>query len=165
MCSSDLSKHEYDPNCKYCVNNVFVKDALETKRVVSEMETILNEMQDKAYTILNETYKYPDIEAVYKTYKENEKELNNAITLQSRIRAEIASNELILKNSNDSVKDLENKIAEYHKNKEQIELNIKIQKEIVDLKRIIDSITKQFKNSESSILKSDRKRTRLNSSH
>lgn len=26
-----LKKHEYDPNCSYCVNNIFVKDALETE--------------------------------------------------------------------------------------------------------------------------------------
>ena len=26
-----LKIHEYDPNCKYCINNIFVKDAIETK--------------------------------------------------------------------------------------------------------------------------------------
>ena len=26
-----LKQHEYDPNCKYCVSNVFVKDAVDTK--------------------------------------------------------------------------------------------------------------------------------------
>ena len=26
-----LSKHKYDPNCKFCINNIFVKDAINTK--------------------------------------------------------------------------------------------------------------------------------------
>ena len=31
-----LKEHEYDPNCKYCVENVFVKDANETKKELEE---------------------------------------------------------------------------------------------------------------------------------
>ena len=31
-----LSEHKYDPNCEYCVNNIFVKDAIQTQQ---ELET------------------------------------------------------------------------------------------------------------------------------
>ena len=44
---SHLEKHEYDPNCKFCMNNVFVKDALETKSKVEEQEDKLSELGNK----------------------------------------------------------------------------------------------------------------------
>ena len=46
-----LEKHEYDPNCRYCTTNVFVKDAMETrdqletdKQVVHDFLLKLNEV-------------------------------------------------------------------------------------------------------------------------
>jgi DNA repair exonuclease SbcCD ATPase subunit len=39
-----LKKHEYDPNCKFCVNNIFVKDALATKELLKSQES---KMYDK----------------------------------------------------------------------------------------------------------------------
>ena len=34
----NLSNHEYDPNCQYCVNNVFVKDAKEAETIIIELQ-------------------------------------------------------------------------------------------------------------------------------
>jgi hypothetical protein len=36
-----LDTHEYDPNCKYCTSNVFVKDALEAKNHIDEEQSLL----------------------------------------------------------------------------------------------------------------------------
>jgi len=38
---SHLEKHEYDPNCKFCCDNVFVKDALKAKE---ELEGLVNDL-------------------------------------------------------------------------------------------------------------------------
>jgi DNA repair exonuclease SbcCD ATPase subunit len=150
-----LSKHEYDPNCKFCVNNVFVKDAISTKKTVEEMEATLNKMQDDAYTIINETYKYPDIEELYEKYKQNEKELNSAVTLHSRIKAEISGTELKIKTAEDVIKKCEAKISEYHANKEQIETNIKTKAEIESVNKILKSVQKQIKALDDKILRSN----------
>ena len=41
-----LEKHEYDPNCKYCTSNVFVKDAIETKvELVDDKKTVHDFLQ------------------------------------------------------------------------------------------------------------------------
>ena len=150
-----LSKHEYDPNCKFCVNNVFVKDAIQTKQVVEEMETELNRLQQEASNVLNDTYQYPDIETVYKEHSTTQKELSNAVTLQSRIRAEISSAELKRKTTEEEIEKLEARISEYHKNREQIERNLSIRKEIVDTKRIYTSVKSRLKSMEDRILKSN----------
>jgi len=34
----NLSNHEYDPNCQYCVNNVFVKDAKEAETIIIKLQ-------------------------------------------------------------------------------------------------------------------------------
>jgi DNA repair exonuclease SbcCD ATPase subunit len=45
-----LKEHEYDPNCEYCVNNVFVKDAQKTasilERLHSDLESVLADIQN-----------------------------------------------------------------------------------------------------------------------
>jgi DNA repair exonuclease SbcCD ATPase subunit len=42
-----LKEHEYDPNCKYCVENVFVKDANETKKQLEEdKKTVYDFLQE-----------------------------------------------------------------------------------------------------------------------
>jgi DNA repair exonuclease SbcCD ATPase subunit len=152
-----LSKHEYDPNCKFCVNNVFVQDAISTKQIVEDMEKTLNKMQEDAYTILDQTYKYPDIEEEYQLHKDNEKELNSAITLQSRIKAEMASTELNLKKTEDIIRNCETKIQEYHRNKEQIEINIKTQSEIDSVTKIFKAVQKQLKGIDEKVLRSNGK--------
>jgi DNA repair exonuclease SbcCD ATPase subunit len=153
-----LSKHEYDPNCKFCVNNVFVKDAIETKNVVLEMEAELDTMM-RSHSILESKlsdYNTPvDIEIVYKDYIANEKELNNAITLQSRIKAELMSSELKIKSLQDKITSLNLKVDEYNKNKEQIELNIQLNKHIDSFKSNLNTYKTQLKTFETKILKSN----------
>lgn len=55
-----LQEHEYDPNCPYCINNVFVKDAERTKQELEEdrisVNNLLQSKKDiEAYFINNST--------------------------------------------------------------------------------------------------------------
>lgn len=42
-----LNEHEYDPNCKYCVSNVFVKDAINTKSELEEDKKTVHDFLQK----------------------------------------------------------------------------------------------------------------------
>ena len=42
-----LEKHEYDPNCKYCTSNVFVKDAIETKGELENDKKVVHDFLQK----------------------------------------------------------------------------------------------------------------------
>ena len=42
-----LDTLEYDPNCKFCINNIFVKDALDAKNKLNEIEIHVNELKGK----------------------------------------------------------------------------------------------------------------------
>jgi len=44
-----LKEHKYDPNCIFCINNIFVKDAIATKEkyntLLTEIRVVENELQ------------------------------------------------------------------------------------------------------------------------
>jgi len=42
-----LKQHEYDPNCKYCTSNVFVKDAIETKQELENDKQTIHDFLQK----------------------------------------------------------------------------------------------------------------------
>jgi len=48
-----LEKHEYDPNCKFCCDNVFVKDALKAKEELEGLENNLDYRSDDVNGCLN----------------------------------------------------------------------------------------------------------------
>ena len=48
-----LQKHEYDPNCKFCMNNVFVKDAIRTKEELDHDKQLLSDVVSKQESISN----------------------------------------------------------------------------------------------------------------
>jgi DNA repair exonuclease SbcCD ATPase subunit len=57
-----LKQHEYDPNCKYCVSNVFVKDAVSTKdelendkitvqNLLAQLQKVKDFLTEKAFVV------------------------------------------------------------------------------------------------------------------
>jgi DNA repair exonuclease SbcCD ATPase subunit len=140
-----LDKHEYDPNCKYCCDNTFVKDAMVAKNALPELEAIVKQALIDATGIQQTLDRWDDVEGAYKSYQSKHKEVNDSKTLVSRIKEYISKTKLDIRDSEDGIKDSTTKIEEYHRNKEQIELNKKLRKDITDTKEIINGIKKQIK--------------------
>lgn len=42
-----LNEHEYDPNCSYCTSNVFVQDAMQTKKELEEDKQVVSDFLQK----------------------------------------------------------------------------------------------------------------------
>lgn len=140
-----LDKHEYDPNCKYCCDNTFVKDAMVAKNALPELEAIVKQALIDATGIQQTLDRWDDVEEAYKSYQSKHKEVNDSKTLVSRIKEYISKTKLDIRDSEDGIKNSTTKIEEYHRNKEQIELNKKLRKDITDTKEIINGIKKQIK--------------------
>ncbi len=129
-----LEQHEYDPNCQYCMNNVFVKDAIATKEVVKTQESQLETLNIAHHSLIKTTEPFADVDNVWSSlielrnkYQKGEiiiqktqAELDGLgtqyellITQLSGIKADInrynAISETIIKNKeiNESVKTLE----------------------------------------------------------
>jgi DNA repair exonuclease SbcCD ATPase subunit len=140
-----LDKHEYDPNCKYCCDNTFVKDAMVAKNALPELEAIVKQALIDATGIQQTLDRWDDVEEAYKSYQSKHKEVNDSKTLVSRIKEYISKTKLDIRDSEDGIKDSTTKIEEYHRNKEQIELNKQLRKDITDTKEVINGIKKQIK--------------------
>ena len=60
-----LEQHEYDPNCQYCMNNVFVKDAIATKEIVKTQESQLETLNIGHHALIKATEPFSDVEDVW----------------------------------------------------------------------------------------------------
>jgi DNA repair exonuclease SbcCD ATPase subunit len=60
-----LEQHEYDPNCQYCMNNVFVKDAIATKEIVKTQESQLETLNIGHHALIKATEPFADVEDVW----------------------------------------------------------------------------------------------------
>ena len=60
-----LEQHEYDPNCQYCMNNVFVKDAIATKEIVKTQESQLETLNIGHHALIKVTEPFSDVEDVW----------------------------------------------------------------------------------------------------
>lgn len=138
-----LDEHKYDPNCKFCCDNVFVKDAIATRDSLEIDKQNYIELAKNKKEI--ESKIDNSIEDVYKIFKELNDRLTNLLRDQTR-----ATNILVSFNISDKVIELNktNDLIQLYYNSEQIikqnglieseirELNIKLKNQEYDLKSI-----------------------------
>jgi len=130
---SHLEKHEYDPNCKFCMNNVFVKDAIATKEIVKVQETQLEELNTKHHSLIKEAEPFAEVEDVWNTLSDLRNKYQKGVVVSEKAEAELQSlnthYELLL-NQLDTV---QADIQKYYDNQATIEKNKKINEEIKQL--------------------------------
>jgi len=140
-----LDNHQYDPNCKFCCDNEFVKDAMNAKNALPELQQIVKDALVDATSIQQTLDRWEGIEELYKAYQSKHKEVNDSKTLVSRIKEQISKTKLDIRDSEDGIKDSTAKIEEYHRNKEQIETNKQLRKNVSDTKEIIEGVKREIK--------------------
>ena len=140
-----LETHEYDPDCKYCVSNVFVQDAIQAKDEINQDREILNNIQnniDAKNTIIDKlTVAKTDL-TNYNNSIDNIELYKNKIELHE-LQLQIHENDLQTKES-----ELENNIERqelFKRNESAIQHNIEIDNKITTCKSEIDNVTKKIK--------------------
>jgi DNA repair exonuclease SbcCD ATPase subunit len=133
-----LKQHEYDPNCNYCVSNVFVKDAVDTKaQLEDDKQTVHNfliklksvtdfindnkSIQDQASEIQDLMKKHSEAKVVTERYKNTYEHYIKDIDLENQRLAKIQrevqtynDNLAVLDNNKQlqtAIKDLQGKIT------------------------------------------------------
>jgi DNA repair exonuclease SbcCD ATPase subunit len=134
-----LDKHEYDPNCKYCMNNIFVKDAIATRESLKEDKIKATELVSSVAAKKAKLSEY----APFLEMKTARDDLMRRLPVDMN---EISTKELKLHNLISNSEKAVSRIAEidesielYEKSKEIIETNKVIQGNI-------DTLTQQHKN-------------------
>jgi DNA repair exonuclease SbcCD ATPase subunit len=116
--ASKLSTLEFDPNCKFCTNNIFVKDALNAQKA---LEGLTIELAALKNTLDSYNKKIQE----YESYSEK---LNEYISLADTItRKNIASNSL-----NSKIQTIQANCNSINKTLEQVEKDIQVYKQNED---------------------------------
>lgn len=147
-----LSTHEYDPNCKYCVNNTFVQDAIESKSMIqsfvddkSTLDAELSVIQctmSELYHVFDKISNFDELNATVVTTK-------HQLYLLSTNINDIVASKMKLESS---LELLSTKINKYILNEASIKANQQIQLEISELEHYRESVAKKLYGIEESIL-------------
>ncbi len=130
---SKLDTHEYDPDCKYCCNNEFVKAADKAKIELEEDKVIVKKLlHDKSISdnILLEKIEVENLINVYNTLSAEKLQIsqyNSEIIIKSEQRKSD------LRAFKTDLRGVDKDIEKYYKNKETIKSNEKINKVIENL--------------------------------
>lgn len=140
-----LKTHTYDPNCVYCMNNIFVKDAINTERIINEQIAEHTKLTDQLSSLTSARAELGDVSAMLseinsigdeKNYIEN-KQLHclNAILKSEN---EISSLELKLA-------EIDSRLKIYEENRKAIETNIQLEAVINKAKVNLHQLEQELK--------------------
>jgi DNA repair exonuclease SbcCD ATPase subunit/DNA repair exonuclease SbcCD nuclease subunit len=149
----NLEEHEYDPNCKYCVENVFVKDAIKTKQELEEDKKQVAEFLNVRKKTEEWIERYKDIVEQYKYFDgiaTEKQRLTNGLSVLDSKRESIESQIQTYKTKLDGV---ESNIKTYNDNLATIEANRVLNESIKELrseatntKSIADATNREVQN-------------------
>ena len=125
-----LKNHKYDPNCKFCVDNDFVRDATKAKKQLPDDGIEANAMMD---TLDGLRKKMEEIKWVENTYENYTELLTERGTVKDKCAKAskdiiIATNEL--ERLDTATKTVNQKIEIYHRNEVAVENNAEVQSKI-----------------------------------
>jgi DNA repair exonuclease SbcCD ATPase subunit len=138
----NLKDHEYDPNCQFCVNNVFVKDAEHAKSQIwgfeQDRDELIFEINDLNEEFTKNSSVYSELEKLHSLE-------NSAFKYEKQIYSvekQIFSAKEEQKKIQDEIGNIDIQIEKYKENEDAINQNNKIQSEIDELENEKNSISK-----------------------
>lgn len=138
----NLKDHEYDPNCKFCTNNVFVKDAEKAKSLIWGFEQDRDEL---IFEIQNLNDEFTKNSSVYSELEKLHSLENSAFKYEKQIYSvekQIFSAKEEQKRINDEIGNIDIQIEKYKENEDAINQNNKIQSEIDELENEKNTLSK-----------------------
>lgn len=147
-----LAKHEYDPNCKFCVNNDFVKDAIKVKTELLSDKKETDQMVTDLDSLREEFAKYQWVEKAYETYTKlltNRSTIKDAASTASR-NILIVTNEL--EKLTTSFQAAQQQIELYHRNVVAVKANEKVRAKIESYKVTLGRLNGDYTRKNSSAM-------------
>jgi len=142
-----LDNHQYDPNCKFCCDNEFVKDAMKAKEALPELESIVKQALIDTTGIQQTLDRWEGVEEQYNEWIDLTGKHSQAKGILRTAEAELKtleSREELLETQLDKV---EEDIDKYYENEDTIESNRELEIEIKEqesLKKKIEGVIKDL---------------------
>tara|TARA_Y100001937_G_C7130618_1_gene337161 strand:+ start:608 stop:3736 length:3129 start_codon:yes stop_codon:yes gene_type:complete len=147
-----LHDHEYDPDCEYCRNNEFVKQAEQAKIDIEDVDEELENVGDTLLKMKTSLEVY-DVQSLLDTMSAFDTTSKNLSSVQSVLEKEM----LQLQNSTSSIELNTNKIATIDKDIAYYNENIEAYENLESLRRDLIAITKTVDIKKEEIRKCDNK--------
>lgn len=144
-----LKEHKYDPNCEFCMNNVFVKDAQATQSQYNKLLRTIDELDQKIFESSSYIDARSEVDGRYKTLIRLREQIHQYdIELKD---IDVAILDCNRENDSNSVhqQTRKHKIEQFELNKTNIENNRTLQSKIDELERkknTLDVIAIQLQN-------------------
>jgi len=153
-----LDNHQYDPNCKFCCDNEFVKDAMKAKESLPELESIVKQALIDATGIQQTLDRWEGVEEQYNEWIDLTNKYSQAKGILRTAEAELKTLESRQELLETQLDNVEEDIEKYFENEETIDSNKELEKQIKELeveKKKLESdikdITKQIATTNGSI--------------
>ena len=140
-----LEEHKYDPNCSFCTNNIFVKDAIKTREELESDKIEAKNLITEYTNVKNQSIQLSDVETDYKKYTDTKKLLTDAENKINKLNNDILKLENKISNSKNNLTNLENQIKSYYEHKDAIESNKTVKQVIENIKSLIKNIDFEIK--------------------
>jgi DNA repair exonuclease SbcCD ATPase subunit len=150
---SHLAEHEYDPNCNFCMNNVFVKDAKETEKKLGEQGSQLEILNILHGALIHQLGELNGVEDQFKGWKEWTDEHSRLITLRERLEADGKTAESRIELLQHQLETAKADIKRYNDNVETITNNTSLVNKIENIKEEKQGIETQISNVNKKMLK------------
>ena len=139
-----LKNHKYDPNCQFCIDNKFVKDAMEAKEqlIVDKIES--DKLLEKLKSYEDEFIQYKWVEKSYQEYTDL---LNKSSKLKdnySNYNKQLINENVELDKLMASKSNILNKIQLYEDNQNAVLNNINVQNKINELKLKLNNLNSEY---------------------
>ena len=118
-----LDKHEYDPNCPYCCNNIFVKDAIATRESLGKDKQEAKELSDALATIKMDIGELVPFVEQYEDSVTTKERLSALSTFISKKELERVNLTTAIEKGGNRIKEIDEQIELYERSKEVIETN------------------------------------------
>jgi len=160
-----LEDHKYDPNCTYCVNNVFVKDAIKTKEEL-ELDKNNGKLLVEEYNIIKSKLDvFGDIESRYKECQRIDGEIVKLEKAKEVLSTAILRDENFKIRLQNDLNGVIQNIDTFYKNKDIIENNSKLLVSVNEVKSIVKNIESEIKLVNNKLFNSSTERGKLELQH
>jgi exonuclease SbcC len=139
-----LKELKYDPNCKFCMDNVFVKDAIETKNSIEAEQLSVKQLEEQVETLKKRIKDCSAAVEIKEAKDKYEKDLQDLEAKKNKKEAEDNKLTKKLQDAQALLSNIETKIASYYQQEEAITHNQTINTKIAKLKEELRAINREL---------------------
>ena len=148
-----LDNHKYDPNCEFCCDNSFVKDAMKAKETISELLENVKQATIVATGIQQTLDSWEGVEEQFHQWKECTDEHKRLIVIRDRLESDIKNCDSKIELLQHQLETTKADIKRYNDNEETITNNQALDIQIQNVRREKQGVERQITDVNKEMLK------------